>query len=146
MASALDSETKIACEVAARVAANQIMDKIKEIFSVNPAENSNSELEPDKSSIDVDVFNDALLENPSDFEEVLKKLDYIMKSVKNMKKSIKQMIARNSQNEDSVHKSEENEELDVPENKFTENEVKVLKKDYFYAKFAILSFCMPSFQ
>ena len=38
------------------------------------------------------------------------------------------MIARNSQNEDSVHKSEENEELDVPENKFTENEVKVLKK------------------
>ena len=45
MASALDSETKIACEVAA----NQIMDKIKEIFSVNPAENSNSELEPDKS-------------------------------------------------------------------------------------------------
>ena len=86
MASALDSETKIACEVAARVAANQIMDKIKEIFSVNPAENSNSELEPDKSSIDVDVFNDALLENPSDFEEVLKKLDYIMKSVKNMKK------------------------------------------------------------
>lgn len=128
MASALDSETKIACEVAARVAANQIMDKIKEIFSVNPAENSNSELEPDKSSIDVDVFNDALLENPSDFEEVLKKLDYIMKSVKNMKKNIKQMIARNSQNEDSVHKSEENEELDVPENKFTENEVKVLKK------------------
>ena len=53
MASALDSETKIACEVAARVAANQIMDKIKEIFSVNPAENSNSELEPEKSSIDV---------------------------------------------------------------------------------------------
>ena len=82
MASALDSETKIACEVAA----NQIMDKIKEIFSVNPAENSNSELEPDKSSIDVDVFNDALLVNPPDFEEVLKKLDYIMKSVKNMRK------------------------------------------------------------
>ena len=90
MASALETETKI------------IMDKIMELLSANPAENSNSELEPEKSSIDVDVFNDALLVNPPDFEEVLKNLDYIMKSVKNMKKNIKQMIARNSQNEDSV--------------------------------------------
>ena len=127
MASALDgleTDPKIIGEVVAK----QIMDFTMGLLSANQAENSNSELEPEKSSIDEDVFNDALLENPPDFEEVLKKLDYIMKSVKNMKKSIKQMIARNSQNEDSVHKSEENEELDVPENKFTENEVEVLKK------------------
>ena len=88
MASALDgleTDPKIIGEVVAK----QIMDFTMGLLSANQAENSNSELEPEKSSIDEDVFNDALLENPPDFEEVLKKLDYIMKSVKNMKKKYK---------------------------------------------------------
>ena len=47
----------------------------------------------------IDLFNHALcktlLEDPSDVKKMIKQLDSIVKNVKNMKKSIQQMLVRN---------------------------------------------------
>ena len=153
MASSLDNNIASGwSENDSKILAEKIMGKLMEFFppvraeNVEPEPEPEPEKEPEGSILNdarfensepekslVDVFNDALcktlLENPSDIEKLQNQLTTIIKNVKNMKKSIKQMIARNSQHEDSVHVSVEHEEVeDVPASKFTENEVVVLKK------------------